>query len=352
MIWLLVFGAALSVGALSSMGDDDDSLAGKSDDFGDEDDGIIVDPNVDQVIQGTAGADQLLLGDGNDIFVDIGGNDIVAGGAGNDSIAAGPGKDIIDGNGGDDIIAGGDDADLLTGGAGSDIIEGDEGADQIFGGNGLDVILGGTGDDVLHGGEGTDYLQGDEGDDLLLGEGGDDALHGMEGNDTLRGGNGDDLLNGASFTPTSISNSLDAWEAFNSGTDMRDSIVSTDLYYRFATNDADDLGGGAGNDTLIGDGNDTLTGGAGEDLFLTGNWIEGSIMRITDFTPGEDRLLFRLDPGEDTSFTAETSVNSDGSADVVLFWRGEAFAVLENNDDPVAILAALTTQTPAGIANP
>ncbi len=52
---------------------------------------------------------------------------------------------------------------------------------------------------------------------------------------------------------------------------------------------ASTLSGGAGNDTLIGgDGAVVMTGGAGADLFvMAGN---GQVNRITDFTPGSDRL--------------------------------------------------------------
>ena len=57
---------------------------------------------------------------------------------------------------------------------------------------------------------------------------------------------------------------------------------------------ADTINGGRGNDTLDGDGGaDVLTGGAGRDSFLFDSLPTDRTLadRITDFTPGEDRIL-------------------------------------------------------------
>jgi Ca2+-binding RTX toxin-like protein len=94
----------------------------------------------------------------------------------------------------------------------------------------------------------AETLTGTAGDDVLRGGRGDDSLAGLDGNDLLRGGPGNDTIDG-----------------------------------------------GAGNDTLSGGhGADVLTGGAGADVFR----IDGSaktlagLDRITDFTHGEDKLVF------------------------------------------------------------
>jgi len=109
----------------------------------------------------------------------------------------------------------------------------------------------GDGDDKDHGVPppfAPETLTGTAGDDTLSGGHGDDSLAGLDGNDLLRGGKG-----------------------------------------------ADTIDGGAGNDTLSGGhGADVLTGGAGADVFR----IDGSaktlagLDRITDFTHGEDKLVF------------------------------------------------------------
>lgn len=109
----------------------------------------------------------------------------------------------------------------------------------------------GDGDDKDHGVPppfAPETLTGTAGDDTLSGGHGGDSLAGLDGADLLRGGKG-----------------------------------------------ADTIDGGAGNDTLSsGHGADVLTGGAGADVFR----IDGSaktlagLDQITDFTHGEDRLVF------------------------------------------------------------
>lgn len=98
-------------------------------------------------------------------------------------------------------------------------------------------------DDTMTGGGGADWLVAGFGDDRLSGGGRADTLAGGEGRDTLSGGAGSDLLDG-------------------------------------------------------GDGSDLLNGGAGNDLVVTGAGADrvvfgpgGGQDRVTDFTPGEDRLV-------------------------------------------------------------
>ena len=84
--------------------------------------------------------------------------------------------------------------------------------------------------------------------DHLRGGGGNDSLSGLDGNDLLAGGKG-----------------------------------------------ADTLDGGAGNDTLHGGhGADVLTGGAGNDVFEIDGPAKAltDLDRITDFTHGQDRIVF------------------------------------------------------------
>lgn len=96
---------------------------------------------------------------------------------------------------------------------------------------------------------------GENTDDSLVGGAEDDNINGSNGNDTLSGMDGNDTLIGGEGT--------------------------------------DALLGGAGNDTLYIGSNDLLTGGAGRDLFipnLVQNYYGYGESRITDFTPGEDRI--------------------------------------------------------------
>ena len=97
--------------------------------------------------------------------------------------------------------------------------------------------------------EGIDVIAGLAGNDKLAGQGGDDTLDGGTGKDRLRGGDGDDLI----------------------------------------------IGGG---------GKDKASGGEGADRFLFNAALSSkSLVKISDFTPGEDliildhRVFTKLDVG-------------------------------------------------------
>jgi Ca2+-binding RTX toxin-like protein len=143
---------------------------------------------------GTAGADGIRTGGGNDLVYGDGldgpypaifpdpagglapqGNTLHAG-AGDDTVFAGYGADTVQGGWGDDLIQGwgvlaqsslyrdayARDAD------GSDALRGDAGNDTLRGGGGRDLLDGGDGDDVLEGGTGADTLQGGAGADRFV----------------------------------------------------------------------------------------------------------------------------------------------------------------------------------------
>ncbi|SDK36921.1 calcium-binding protein [Aliiruegeria lutimaris] len=79
----------------------------------------------------------------DDIIWGLGGNDEIHGGGGSDTIEGGAGDDTLWGDDGDDIVNGGDGSDTIYGGAGSDVIDGgDDG--------GIDVV-------IYEGLEGEDY---------------------------------------------------------------------------------------------------------------------------------------------------------------------------------------------------
>jgi len=107
----------------------------------------------------------------------------------------------------------------------------------ITGTNGKDVVNGET---SLAGqglaGAGIDVIAGLGGKDKLDGLGGNDTLDGGAGSDRLRGGDGDDLLIG-------------------------------------------------------GEGRDKMTGGTGADVFLFNAPLSKKPDKITDFAPGEDKIL-------------------------------------------------------------
>ncbi|WP_420860573.1 calcium-binding protein [Algirhabdus cladophorae] len=121
-------------------------------------------------------------------------DDMLSGGAGRDDIIGGKGNDLLLGGTGHDKLSGGADRDILIGGAGNDKLWGDSGKDQLYGGNGDDTLSGGRGNDKLIGGQGEDALYGDDGDDKLSGGRDNDILNGGLGDDGLTGGKGEDVF--------------------------------------------------------------------------------------------------------------------------------------------------------------
>lgn len=81
---------------------------------------------IGREIVGTAAAEDLNGGPGNDTISGLGGNDGLAGGSGLDVLAGNQGDDTVRGDGGDDTLYGGLGDDLLFGGDGNDVIFGDD----------------------------------------------------------------------------------------------------------------------------------------------------------------------------------------------------------------------------------
>jgi len=191
---------------------------------------------------GSAFADGLLGGDGDDI---------INGGDGGDSLNGGPGTDILLGEGGNDLFDGGtalDGRDLMYGGDGLDVVgymrrvnavsvtlgvgsdDGEAGENDAVGAD-IEAAQGGAGNDMLVGTDANEILVGNGGNDTLLGGGGADALVGGAGNDHLEG-------NGVSSGATVGTNQLN-------GGDGDDTLVGD-------PEAPDVFAGGAGNDTIIG----------------------------------------------------------------------------------------------------
>jgi Ca2+-binding RTX toxin-like protein len=113
---------------------------------------------ADDVLTGTAAANTIDGGEGNDIIRALGGNDTARGGDGNDVIDGGNGADRLFGGAGDDRMLGGAGADRLEGGDGNDLLDGGAGNDILTGGFGGDSFVFGAGDRVTD----FDGLEGDQ----------------------------------------------------------------------------------------------------------------------------------------------------------------------------------------------
>ncbi|MGE3612047.1 MAG: calcium-binding protein, partial [Sulfurimonas sp.] len=185
-------------------------------------------------------------------------------------------------------------ADKIEAGGGDDTINAGAGNDTIYGDAGDDNIDGGAGNDTFIGGAGADYLRDSAGDDTYVYTSGDgrDIIYDTSGNDTLRFAEGitkDDIIikqygntmvvglkeGDTSFYRLSDKITIRDWQiagsrietfAFSDGSTMGiDEIVSA-----IGTDKNDTIYGVDNhNDTLIGGkGDDTLIGGAGNDTYL------------------------------------------------------------------------------------
>lgn len=252
---------------------------------------------------GGAGNDTLTGDDGANILYGNAGNDTLNGGGGNDRLFGGAGNDALNGGDGSDIAdytgeAGAVIASLTSGTAtgatsGNDTLTGIE---HLIGGSGNDTLTGDGGGNILVGGSGNDTLIGLAGDDYLSGEIGDDTLRGGAGNDTLNGGAGSDTADYSDDTAGVVASLLTGKATGPAiGTD---SLITIE-----------NLTGGAGNDTLTGDGNaNVLTAGAGNDILSGGG--------------GDDRLVFASG-----SFTAADRVDGGAGNDILSLSGGANIAL-------------------------
>ncbi len=288
--------------------------------------------------------------------------------------------DYVNAGMGDDTVSGGLGNDFLVGGAGIDTLNGEDGDDTFIGGGGGDIISGGVGNDTANGGDGGDRIDGGVGDDSLRGDAGDDFLMGGLGNDALTGGDGLDTadFSGAAGVVNVNLNSTGAQNT-GSGSDTLASIENvigaggndkltgnalTNVLDGGAGNDvisgqagADTLKGGLGNDSLFGgDGDDFLIGGEGTDTMqgnlgadsfvltsLADSMVGAGRDLISDFEQGSDlidlRLIDAITGGSDNAFAfVGTAAFSNVAGELRFFAQNATTMVVEGdvNGDGVA----------------
>jgi hypothetical protein len=221
------------------------------------------------------------------------GQDFLTGGPGSDTLKGDADCDAINGEGGADVVFGGGDDDAridddrepgfrvpdceggLRGGGGADTIRGEGGNDLLAGGSEADLLYGGadaeltasaTGGDCgcpiflreagLFGGPGADELYGGHDVDALSGEEGDDWMDGGSFGDRFQGGDGSDTVDYSSRTAGVHADTDTFFTPDDGEAGEGDSIFG----------DVENFVGGAGPDTLTGDGSaNSLVGNAGTD---------------------------------------------------------------------------------------
>jgi Ca2+-binding RTX toxin-like protein len=277
------------------------------------------------VLAGKQGDDRLFGEQGADILYGYGsatpagtldGADSLYGGAGNDQLFGGSENDILRGGSGDDTLTGGGGADALDGGAGNDTASYADSASPVTVRlwNGTAAGVDAAGDSFasienIAGGAFNDTLVGDANANVIDGLGGADAMNGREGDDTYFVDNAGDSIADRSGIDTVNStlaytlgdtlenlNLLGAGKINGTGNALANTIAGNAA--------ANTLNGGGGNDVLNGGlGNDTLVGGPGRDVFLF-NTAPGPSNQdtLSGFSPADDTI--KLENGIFTALAA------------------------------------------------
>ncbi len=303
-------------------------------------------------LDGGGGNDVLNGGDGDDILIGRAGNDTLDGGAGVDTssyeeksvsvvvtlagasdatvrvdgndedtlrnienVIGGTGSDVLTGDEFDNALSGGLGNDVLTGGGGKDVLDGGIGTDTasyaektlalkvtLKGSQETSVLVGGVFEDTLRnveniiGGSGDDEITGDTLANLLEGGGGNDRLTGLAGKDTLDGGTGSDT---AVYSERTV-----AVMATLSGSN--DAVVTINGTAEDTLRNVENLVGGTGADTFVGDNEaNKLEGGGGDDLLQGGGGLD-----VLDGGAGSDTASF-------ADKVAAVVVTLNGAADTI-----------------------------------
>ena len=234
---------------------------------GSKNDDILEGNSLNNTLEGALGADSLVGNDGNDILLGQEGNDILKGGFGNDTLNGGDGidtADFSDANAGVNINLSATGPVLIGAGLGTDTFIDIEGA------------IGGAYNDEIRGTDDANSLVGNAGNDTLQGGGTSGAEAGQY--DYIDGGAGVDFVSYSYLVdPTekvTINLGLD-YNDNDNGHFFNDSDGSVDTYQNAGAagniqiQNVENLEGGAGDDTLIGNiSSNTLLGGSGNDLLI------------------------------------------------------------------------------------
>ena len=305
-------------------------------------DDIVVGNAADNVLEGSAGADdidgQLSLDTaaytGSDAAVTVNLSDGTASGgdaegdtltsienltgsAFDDTLTGDAGPNVLDGRAGADTLDGGEGTDTASYAASDAAITIDLSAGANTGGHAEGDTL--TGIEYLLGSRYADVLAGDAGPNRLDGGAGNDLLEGKAGADTLVGGHG---LDTASYAASAAAVTVNLLDGTATGGDAEGDTLES----------VEGLTGSAHDDTLIGDaGNNVLEGGAGADTLDGGDGID-----TASYAGSTSRVDVRLSGtvvnyGDATGDTLTNIENLIGSAhNDILVGNGSANALTGN----------------------
>jgi serralysin len=264
------------------------------------------------------------------------------GGSGDDRITGNQVNNVLKGGGGADDLQGYLGNDTLYGGADNDVLKGGGGADALYGDSGIDTVeyldstVGVTVDLKANTGSGgtaegdtfseVENVNGSSHNDSLTGSAGVNELRGATGDDTLKGGGGADVLNGgdgndtAGYFDSAAGVNVSLGSNAGSGSDADgDALVDIENLIGSAFNDL--LTGNSGNNELTGwDGNDVLKGGGGADKLFGGNGVD-----TADYGISGDGVYVDLINGtgvfgeaDGDTYSAIENVNGSGYGDTLI----------------------------------
>ncbi|WP_299042366.1 calcium-binding protein [uncultured Tateyamaria sp.] len=250
------------------------------------------DEDIDQLLIGTIGDDNITGGEGDDDIIGL---------LGNDTLDGSFGDDVVQGLNGDDLLIGGAGDDAMQGRGDDDTVQGFAGDDWVDGNDGSDLVRGGAGDDVAIGGQGADIVDGRSGDDIVV------------GGELIA-----DPLSNAQLGVIRDGGTLQ--ELFPDGSNPLAGIRDDGA--------ADQLFGRNGEDVLIMGAGDTAEGGSEVDFFAV---IADSALNdqgpatITDFNSPEGEELALYFRSDEVAIRDAISVADDGD-DALLSYDGEVLA--------------------------
>ncbi|HEX8665517.1 MAG TPA: calcium-binding protein [Beijerinckiaceae bacterium] len=289
-------------------------------------------------LTGSAFADSL-TGDANANALDGGaGNDTLNGGAGIDSMAGGAGDDVYFVDVAGDVVT-------EAAGAGTDLINtaltsytlGAEVENLTFTGTAAFTGTGNTLNNQITGGSGADTLNGGAGNDTLNGGAGIDSLAGGAGDDTyVVDVAGDVVTEAASAGIDEVRTTL---ASYTLGTNVEKLTYAGAGNFTGTGNTlANELVGGAGNDTLNGGtGSDTMKGGAGNDVYTV--------------DVATDVVTENANEGTDEIRTALTTYTLGANIEKLTFTGTAAFTGTGNTLDNTIVGAAGADTLSGGAGN-
>ena len=228
----------------------------------------------------------------------------------------------------------------ITGTAATDYLYGAAAADIIYGLAGNDYLYGRAGDDILHGGTGSDRMTGEAGNDIYYVDYTSDLV--------IEAANG-----GIDTVRTTLAATMAAANVENL------QYIGTGNFRGSGNALANEIRGGAGNDTLDGGlGNDQIFGGAGADAFVFKSTLGATnVDTLRDFDAASDKIHL-----ENAVFTALTTAGAltasafvygtaaADASDRIIFNEATGALIYDRDGTGSAAAVQFATLDPAGFS--